>query len=93
MLEVKWLCCVCVSVVYVRVFALHCAVHCCAPRIHSFIHSLIHSFTHSLIHSFIHMSPWIVSQGGSACGCVARALVARECARVQRALCVLWCMW
>ena len=37
MLEVKWLCCVCVSVVYVRVFALHSAVHCCARHSFHFI--------------------------------------------------------
>ena len=36
--------------------------------------------------AFIHMPPWIVSQGGYACGCVARVRGARECARVQRAL-------
>ena len=32
------------------------------------------------------MAPWVGSQGGHACGCVARVRGARECARVQRAL-------
>ena len=34
--EVKWLCCVCVSVVYVRVFAPHCAVHFCARHAYTY---------------------------------------------------------
>ena len=36
--EVKWQCCVCVSVVYVHVFALHCAVHSCARHAYTYRH-------------------------------------------------------
>ena len=79
-IEVKWQCCVCVSVVYERVFALHCAVHCCAR--HAFI-----SF-HFISFHFIHTPPWVKSQGSYVRACATCLCHARVCTGVLRAQCV-----